>query len=219
MAKSAIPSQEDEFSAYATQFTSVVADHPEQYRLTPEEVTTLKQRLGVWDQDLAAAVAARDSAKAAQQSKVLARAELEAILRDLGRRIQADSNVSNAARVQAGLPVHKTSRTPAPLPKEAPVGRVEMAGPLQHLIHFSADTHRGKPEGVIGCRIRVFVGENAPKNPADYVFVTQTGRSPFRMTHNEADSGKVAHYLLQWVNSREEVGPWSAVVSATVPAI
>jgi hypothetical protein len=33
-----------------------------------------------------------------------------------------------------------------------------------------------------------------------------------------ADGGKTAHYMLRWINSRAETGPWSQTVSATIGA-
>ena len=32
------------------------------------------------------------------------------------------------------------------------------------------------------------------------------------------DANKVAHYMLRWVNTRGEKGPWSETVSATIGA-
>ena len=123
---------ESDLTSFATQFASVVAEHPEEFRVTSEEVTKLQAQVADWDQALAANVAAKDVAKSTTQAKQLTRSELTDLLRDLGRRIQADSNVSDAARAQAGLPIHKSTRTPVAVPKTAPVGRVNIVGPLQH---------------------------------------------------------------------------------------
>ena len=210
---------EDELTSFATQFATVVAEEPEKYRVTPEEVTRLKSQVEGWANARTANIAAKDAAKSTTQAKQLTRAELTDLLRDLGRRIQADSNVSDAARAEAGLPVHKPSRTPVAVPKTAPIGQIHVEGPLQHSVRFTADTHRGRPEGVIACRIYVAFGEKAPGSLENYRMVAQTGRSPFVMSFNAEESGKLAHYVLRWVNSREEVGPMSSPISATVPAL
>src|SRR6056297_3622460 len=117
---------EEDLSSFATQFATVVAEHPEQYRVTPEEITKLQTQVTEWDQARTANIAAKDAARSTTQTKQLTRTELTELLRDLGRRIQADSNVSDAARAQAGLPVHKSTRTPVSVPKTAPVGRVNI---------------------------------------------------------------------------------------------
>ncbi|NUQ46715.1 MAG: hypothetical protein HUU22_11860 [Phycisphaerae bacterium] len=36
--------------------------------------------------------------------------------------------------------------------------------------------------------------------------------------YDGAQGSKPAHYMLRWVNSRGEVGPWSATVTATIGA-
>ena len=33
-----------------------------------------------------------------------------------------------------------------------------------------------------------------------------------------ADGGKQAHYMLRWVNTRGETGPWSETATATIGA-
>jgi hypothetical protein len=38
------------------------------------------------------------------------------------------------------------------------------------------------------------------------------------MAFSGGDGGKNAHYILRWVNTRGQKGPWSEVVSATINA-
>jgi hypothetical protein len=42
--------------------------------------------------------------------------------------------------------------------------------------------------------------------------------SPYLLVHDPADAGKTAHYMLRWVNTRSQPGPWSETVSATIGA-
>ena len=214
-----LPTRESELVTFADRFAGVIEKDPTVYRLSDEEVVALKSAVTEWDSDYAADVAARDAARAARQAKQMAREDVTELIRNVARRIQADSSISNAARAELGLPIHKTSRTPVSVPTSAPVGRIEVEGPLQHRLIFSGETHRGKPAGVMACRVLVAVGDKAPENPSDYRFVTQTGRSPYRVTFDETDSCKLAHYVLQWVNTREELGPMSSPITATVPAL
>ena len=214
-----IPRRESELVGYADHFAAVLEEKGTEYGVTPEEAAAFKSAVENWDKDFAADIAAKDAAKAARQAKTLSRTEMVDMLRAFGRRIQADSRVSDAARADIGLPVHKTTKTPVAVPTTAPVARVEIAGPLQHRLVFQSDTHRGKPAGVIACRIMMAVSDRAPKAPSDYRFVTQTGRSPYVVTFNESDSDAQVHYILQWVNSREEVGPFSSPVTSTVSAL
>jgi hypothetical protein len=42
--------------------------------------------------------------------------------------------------------------------------------------------------------------------------------SPYLLVHDPADAGKTAHYLLRWVNTRSQPGPWRETLSATIGA-
>jgi hypothetical protein len=42
--------------------------------------------------------------------------------------------------------------------------------------------------------------------------------TPYVVEYTSADAGKTASYMLRWVNTRDEKGPWSQTVSATITA-
>ena len=41
--------------------------------------------------------------------------------------------------------------------------------------------------------------------------------TPYLQPHDAGNAGKTACYALRWENTRGETGPWSDVVSATIP--
>jgi hypothetical protein len=43
-------------------------------------------------------------------------------------------------------------------------------------------------------------------------------RSPYVLDFSGSDGAKNAHYILRWVNTRGQKGPWSETVSATIGA-
>jgi hypothetical protein len=49
-------------------------------------------------------------------------------------------------------------------------------------------------------------------------FLDTSSTASFVVEYEGADGGKTAHYMLRWVNSRKEKGPWSQTVSATITA-
>jgi hypothetical protein len=53
-------------------------------------------------------------------------------------------------------------------------------------------------------------------DPSQAHFVALDTSTPYLLEHDAADAGKLAHYLLRWVNTRSETGPWSETVSATI---
>lgn len=49
-------------------------------------------------------------------------------------------------------------------------------------------------------------------------FLALDTKTPYLADWTGADTGKVAHYMLRWVNTRGEKGPWSETVSAPIGA-
>ena len=42
--------------------------------------------------------------------------------------------------------------------------------------------------------------------------------APHKISYTGEQAGQIAHYMLRWVNTKGEAGPWSRTVSATIPA-
>jgi hypothetical protein len=57
---------------------------------------------------------------------------------------------------------------------------------------FAAKENNAKPAGVQG----------AESDPAQYQFAALDTATPYLLHHNPADGGKLAHYLLRWMNTR-----------------
>lgn len=57
-----------------------------------------------------------------------------------------------------------------------------------------------------------------PVDPGELTFLAVDTRAPYTRDYDGAQGSKPAHYMLRWVNSRGEVGPWSATVTATIGA-
>ena len=138
-------------------------------------------------------------------------------VRALVARIQADPTVTDDTRRAAGLPVRRKTRTRAQVPDTRPLAEIQVSQRLQHLIHFrnQGSTSRGKPPGVRACEIWCVLGPAATL--ADARYLATVTASPCLHTYPPADAGKPAHYFLRWVNPRNQPGPWSETVTATIP--
>ena len=77
---------------------------------------------------------------------------------------------------------------------------------------------KAKPAGVQGAEIWYFIGPTPPSDPSQCSFAALDSATPYLLQHDPADAGKSCHYLLRWVNSRGEPGPWSETVTATIGA-
>lgn len=137
-------------------------------------------------------------------------------LRTLAARIQTDPTVTDETRLAAGLPVRRKTRSRSPIPDTRPLAEIEVSQRLRHLIHFrnQGSTSKAKPPGVRACEIWCALGPAATL--ADARYLATVTASPCLHTYNPADAGKSAHYFLRWVNTRNQPGPWSETVTATI---
>jgi hypothetical protein len=90
---------------------------------------------------------------------------------------------------------------------------------LRHTIEFPDEsTPTPRPAGVMGAEIWVKIDGPPPVDPGELTFLAVDTRTPYVTEFDGADGGKTAHYMLRWINSRAETGPWSQTVSATIGA-
>ncbi len=91
---------------------------------------------------------------------------------------------------------------------------------LRHTIQFVDEltSSHAKPDGVVGCEVWVKVGDPAPADASALKYLATDTLTPYTVDYDGADAGKIAYYMLRWVNTRGEQGPWSQTVSATIGA-
>jgi len=77
-------------------------------------------------------------------------------------------------------------------------------------------TSKAKPAGVMGAEIWVKCGDAPPTDPSQCGFLALDTRTPYTADYPGTDANKVAYYMLRWVKTRGEKGPWSETVSATI---
>ncbi len=71
--------------------------------------------------------------------------------------------------------------------------------------------------GVAGKVFRTRTGELSVM-ANELTFLAIDTRTPYTTDFIGADGGKTAHYMLRWVNTKGEQGPWSETASATIGA-
>ena len=64
----------------------------------------------------------------------------------------------------------------------------------------------------------VKVGDPAPTDPSERTFLSLDTRTPYTADYPGGDANKIAHYMLRWLNTRGDKGPWSETPSATIGA-
>jgi hypothetical protein len=213
-----MPQGDAAFDTWQANFVSVVSGDLAAYGLGTADMMPVTTAQTAWAASYPAHATAQAAAQSARQTKDADRAAFEAAVRSLVRRIQATPAVTDTAKAAAGITVPDTIPTPSGPPTTAPAATIDTAQRLQHTIHFrdAGATTKAKPAGVRGCEIWMKIGPPPPVSAGELTFVTLDTRTPHVITFDGAEAGKLVTYWLRWVSTRDEKGPWSAPVSATV---
>ena len=224
MAGDYIPRSDNDFQAWAQNFHDYVTAHAPDLGLDPADIVPILSERTAFDTKMTAHVAAQLAAQAARQAKDDSRATFEGVIRAMVGQLQVSPDVDDTERAAMGITVRDTTpTTPTGGISTRPVGVVDTSQRLRHEIRFTDEatpTSRAKPAGIMGCEIWVKVAalNEPPADPSELSFLGLDTASPFTAEYAGADGGKTAHYMLRWVRSDNEKGPWSETVSATITA-
>lgn len=220
-----IPGSDTGFQAWADNFVTYASAHLVDLGIGPPDMIPIATGRADFDTKMSANVTAQQAAQSARQAKDASRDQLESLIRQLVRQLQASGDVDNSERAALGITVPDTIRTTAVGGiSTRPIGAVDTSQRLRHEIRFSDEatpTSRAKPAGIMGCEIWVKVAaasEAAPSSADELSFISMDTASPYIVEHDGKDGGKTAHYMLRWVKSSGEKGPWSETISATITA-
>jgi len=216
-----IPGADGDFDSFQEVFVAYVVANAVALGIDPADATALGTAQSAWAGSYSAHSTAQAAAQSMRQLKDDSRGDLESSIRTLARQIQANPAVSDAQREAMGLTVADTTPTPVVTASTRPVVTVDSSERLRHVIAFTDEatpTKKAKPKGVMGAEIWVKIGDPAPTDPSELTFLSVDTRTPYTVDYDGADGGKTAHYMLRWVNTRDEKGPWSETASATIGA-
>ena len=214
-----IPSSDADFDAWTRNFVDNVVANAAALGLSPAQVTSLQGGQADWSAKYPASNAAQAAVNSAVQAKNDSRSGYENLIRSLANIIQSSPQVTDAQRQALGLNVRPTTRTATGAPTSRPVATIDTSQRLRHTINFVDEltpTSRAKPDGVQGCEIWMKVGEPAPAGPKDVHYLALDTRTPYTVEFEAGDAGKTAYYMLRWISTRAESGPWSATVTGTI---
>ena len=127
--------------------------------------------------------------------------------------------VTNADRLEMGIPNHDTIRTDHTVVTEIVdfVIHVRTAREVQVDFWIQGADHKAKPHGYDGAVLVWDVLDAPPKNADDLHHHTMASRTPYALHFDETERGKTVYVALVWQNERGIVGHWSDIKSAIVP--
>jgi len=216
-----IPRSDADFNNWIKTYCEYVNTNFAALGLSVVQNTNLQALLTSWDADYPAHLTAQATAKSFAQKKDATRVLLGTLVRELTRLIQANSTVTNEQKAALQITIPKTTKTPTPVPSTKPMAEVDNRNRLEQIIHFfdeSTPGSRAKPAGVRGCELWLKIGGAAPLGPTEVTYVATDTKTPYIYHFLGTDAGKTAHWMLRWVNTKNEAGPWSETISVTISA-
>jgi hypothetical protein len=219
MSRDYIPGGDADFNTWQDNFINNLNTNKADFGLTTADLAPLIATQTDWTNAYDRHVAARAAAAGATQAKLDTRDTFEAALRSMAKRVQTHTGTTDRHRAQLGLNLQPDTHAPTGVPTSRPVFQIDTSQRLRHTISFSDEStpnSRAKPAGVMGCEIWSKISETAPTDPSQLKFLGLDTSTPYLVQFTGDEAGKTAYYMLRWVNSKGEQGPWSQTASATI---
>lgn len=217
-----IPRADGGFDAWQGNFEAYLYEHYAELGLAAEVRTQVREARLLWDGAYSEHHAARQAAAAARRTKDDRRRDYDRLIREVAMRIQTHEATTDAQRAALGISVADAVATPTTAPTTRPIVSVHFGKRLRHTLWYADEatpTRRARPRGTMGVEVWVQVSppaEAPPSGPSDLRFLMLSTRTPAITEFTGPDGGKTAHYMLRWLSTRGEAGPWSETASATV---
>jgi hypothetical protein len=141
-----------------------------------------------------------------------------AVARPIAVQIQANPGISDMDKLTAGIVPRNFNRTKIFVPATSPLLGFLRAGVGTHLLGFADEMTPSSKRKPLGARqIQLFLGIGATITSLGSLrFYAGYSRFPMQVNFDPADAGKLATYAGRWVGTRGDVGPWSALLTATI---
>jgi hypothetical protein len=214
-----IPRSDADFNLWQASLVTDVQTNATSYGIPTDDVNTLISTQTLWTNNFAKASNKQNRTAADVIAKDTIRKSYEKALRQfVAQWLSNNSKVSDSDRVRMDITVKNTSRTATPVPTTRPVATIDFSIRLKHTIAFTDEgaTGKAKPTGAHGCEIWYKIDGTAPVDASELTYMTTDTATPYVANFEGKYAGKIVYYMLRWVNTRNESGPWSGTYSAMI---
>lgn len=214
-----IPDAHAAFNGWQEILMSNVGLRASDWKIPPEEVAAAQVLQARWTAAYAVSEDLATRTKGAVKEKQEARDAYEAGLRRLIRSYMTyNPLITDKDRDDIGLPIHKRSRTPAPVADRPPALAVSYASPRRLRFDFGAEKGSpAKPPGQHGAEISTVISDAKPAEIEDLVRSSFSTHTPLILTFKESERGKTLWFAVRWENICGKKGPWSEIESTIIP--
>jgi hypothetical protein len=216
-----LPNRDKDFLDWVIIFLMYLMSRLTKFNFPKAEYDLLEQEKDVYAQKLQVANADATRTPVNIRGKNVAKRVLEKHIRKVvGEFLIRNSLLTEEDLKMLGLPIHKTTHTPAPVATEAPDFDIDSSTIYRLIIHFfeRGSSHRkAKPAGQHGAEIRWAISDEPILNAEDLTHSSFDTRTPFTLEFRGDQRGEIVYLALRWENTRGLKGPWSEIRKAIIP--
>lgn len=219
MATSYIPPTDVGVRDWGANFSLLVEAQATQLGVPETTAEDLRAKFTAYNAALTKAIDPATRGKAVIFTKNATKKAFVAYARSVAQQIVANMDVSDLKKLELGLTVRSTTRTPIPPPTERPFIKVAKVDGRTVTLRLQQDSERrAKPAKVAGATIFVGYGPDAPQTMADWEYYTATGRTTVEIDFPPSATGDTVWITAFWQNAKDESGPAAFPVSISLPA-
>jgi hypothetical protein len=214
-----IPRGDEQFLTWAGNLIAYANGHAAAMKVDPETIQPLQAKLTAYQTAFNTA-SDPNRGKVDVLNKNEARDALKSDIRTFVKAYLAyNPAVSDADKERMGLPLHDTTRTPAPPPSTIPELELDSSVIRQITVHFrdAGSDKRGKPARIHGVELRWAILDNPPSSVEGLTKSAFDTASPYTFKFDEADRGKALYICPCWENNKGDKGPFGEIVKAIIP--
>ncbi|MDR1562647.1 MAG: hypothetical protein LBS54_06150 [Dysgonamonadaceae bacterium] len=217
--KDYIPAKEEDFNKWQNVFFINLSDFGAEDLMPPPKYHELARRKGNYDNMYAIAEDTKTRTSITIFDRQQARKEYESYIREIVKKYLINSDkLTGGQLIQMGLPIHKTTHTPAPVEKNYPWLNVVLKTIRYLTVEFGeSETSKAKPEGQHGIDFVYVVSDEKPTDISQLTEKDSDTNTPIEIPFSEKDRGKTVWFAARWQNTRNEKGPWSPIYFAIIP--
>ncbi len=207
-----IPKSDDGFRNWLQNFSNLIQQDAARYGLQPPDAAVISGMYTDFDTVFALVQSPATRTPGLVLQKDAIKASSKASCRVYAQQIKANAGVSDQDKLQLGLHINDTTKTPIPAPSSAPILNITGAFSGEHILRYADEntpTSRAKPPGVTQMELYVHVGPGATADWQEAEYVGVFTKNPIQYTFTPDKAGMTATYFARWRTAKGLEGPMS----------
>jgi hypothetical protein len=219
--KDYLPGGDQAFLEWVIEFLKYLMSRLTKFNFPKAEYDLLEQEKDIYAQKLEVSRESATRTPVNIKEKNAAKKVLKTHVRvSTGEYLMRNHLLTVGDREMLGLPIHKTTRTPAPVADAAPDFDIDSHTIYRLIIHFferGSDHSKAKPAGQHGAEIAWEISDTPLIKVSELTHSSFDTRTPFTLEFEGDQRGQTVYLALRWENTRGLKGPWSEIRKAIIP--